>query len=73
MSASVSPSSASVINSSPRLLTVKEAASYLGSTVWFVRSLGWTGAVPHVRFGKRILFDRRDLDAFIERQKSTAA
>jgi len=57
----------------PRLLRVKEAAAYLGSTVWFIRSLAWSRAVPHVVFGKRILFDRADLDRYLESQKRATA
>lgn len=53
----------------PRLLRIKEAADYLNATVWFVRSLVWSG-FPHLRLGKRILLDRADLDLFVERQKT---
>ncbi|MCI0407279.1 MAG: helix-turn-helix domain-containing protein [Acidobacteria bacterium] len=56
----------------PRLLDVKAAAAYLGLSPWTVRAL----PVPRVRLelsnGKelrRVLFDRRDLDAWIEQQK----
>jgi len=52
-----------------RLLSVKEAASYLGVSVWTVRTLGWNGEIPEVKIGRRRLFDRRDLDAFVERSK----
>jgi excisionase family DNA binding protein len=54
---------------SPRLLTVPQAASYLSSSVWAVRSLAWSKEVPHVRIGRRVLFDLRDLDRYIERAK----
>jgi excisionase family DNA binding protein len=57
----------------PRLLRVSEAARYLGATVWFVRSMVWSDAVPHLRLGKRILFDQRDLDEFISREKRGGA
>jgi excisionase family DNA binding protein len=57
----------------PRLLPVKEAAAYLGATIWFIRSLAWNRAVPHVVFGKRILFDRADLDRYLESQKKVTA
>ncbi|MBZ5508485.1 MAG: excisionase family DNA-binding protein [Acidobacteriia bacterium] len=53
-----------------RLLTVKEAATYLASTVWFVRSLAWERRVPFLKLGKRVCFDRVDLDKFIEQEKS---
>jgi len=56
----------------PRMLTVKEAAAYLGSTIWFVRELVWGRKVRSLKFGKRIVFDRADLDAFVEQQKLAA-
>ena len=56
----------------PRMLTVKEAASYLGATVWFIRELVWGRKVRSLKFGKRIVFDRADLDAFVEQQKLAA-
>jgi excisionase family DNA binding protein len=54
------------------MLTVKEAASYLGATVWFIRELVWGRKVRSLKFGKRIVFDRADLDAFVEQQKLAA-
>jgi excisionase family DNA binding protein len=56
----------------PRMLTVKAAAMYLGATIWFVRELAWSRSVPHLVFGKRIVFDRHDLDRYIEQQKQVA-
>lgn len=55
----------------PRLLTVKDAARYLNTTMSFVRSLIWSG-FPHLRRGKRLLLDRADLDLYVERQKTEA-
>lgn len=54
------------------MLTVKEAATYLGATIWFVRELVWGRKVRSLKFGKRIVFDRADLDAFVEQQKRAA-
>lgn len=54
------------------MLTVKAAAVYLGATVWFVRSLAWGGKVPYLKFGKRLVFDKADLDKFIEKSKAVA-
>jgi excisionase family DNA binding protein len=56
----------------PRMLNVKGAAVYLGATVWFVRSLAWGGELPTLKFGKRLVFDRADLDAYIEKRKRDA-
>lgn len=50
----------------PRLLSIKAAASYLSCTVWAVRNLVWNRDVPSLKIGNRILFDRKDLDDFIE-------
>ncbi|MGB9473073.1 MAG: helix-turn-helix domain-containing protein [Candidatus Acidiferrum sp.] len=57
-------------NMQPRMLPIKEAAAYLGATVWFVRNEVWNLRLPHVKFGNRLVFDRVDLDAYIERKKS---
>jgi excisionase family DNA binding protein len=56
----------------PRLLNVKQAAAYLGATVWFVRTIAWEKKVRSVMFGNRLLFDRADLDSFIDRAKAGA-
>ncbi len=58
-----------VSNPEPRLLNVRSAAAYLGATVWFVRSLVWSRSIPYLVLGKRILFDKKDLDEYIDRQK----
>jgi len=54
-----------------KYLTVKNAAAYLGCAVSFVRhQLVYAKAVPSVRLGGRILFDRADLDAFMAARKA---
>jgi excisionase family DNA binding protein len=53
----------------PRLLPVKQAAEYLGCTVWAVRSLIWNREIPFLRLGKRLLLDKADLDRLIEARK----
>jgi excisionase family DNA binding protein len=52
-----------------RLYTIAEAAVYLGRSPWAVRSLIWTGKLPAVRDGKRVLVDIHDLDRWIEVSK----
>jgi excisionase family DNA binding protein len=47
------------------MLPIREAAAYLGATVWFIRSQVWNQKLPYVKFGNRMVFDRVDLDAFI--------
>jgi len=54
------------------LLTICATASYLSSTVWFVRRLAWERRVPFLHFGNRVLFDKADLDKYIESQKAVA-
>lgn len=54
----------------PRLLPVKAAAAYLGATVWAVRCLAWNQELPFAKIGGRLLFDRADLDAYIDRVKT---
>ncbi len=56
----------------PRLLTIKAAALYLSASVWAVRTLAWEQRVPYIRLGRRMLFDRADLDRYIEAQKQGA-
>jgi excisionase family DNA binding protein len=56
----------------PRLLRISEAAAYSGATSWFIRTKIWDGDIPHCKFGKRLLVDRADLDAFIDREKEKA-
>jgi hypothetical protein len=63
----------------PRLLDIKETARYLGGlSPWTVRGLVERGELTPVRLpslvrpgehGRRLLFDVRDLDAFVERMK----
>ncbi len=52
-----------------RLYTVKEAARYLGLSVWGVRELYYHGKIAAVRNGRHMLLDRTDLDQWIERNK----
>ncbi len=57
----------------PRMLNVRAAAEYLGATVWFLRTLAWEKKIPHAIFGNRLLFDKADLDRYVESQKVVAA
>jgi len=53
----------------PRLLSQQEGAAYLGISYWTLRDLIFRGVVPHVKIGRRILVDRLDLDAYLDRAK----
>jgi excisionase family DNA binding protein len=56
--------------SAPRLLDIKNAAHYLSTSVWQMRQLVWSKQIPNVRLGHKILFDRADLDKFVEAAKA---
>lgn len=64
--------------SGPRLLTLKEAAAYIGHSVDLVRDLVASKEIPHVPKGNgeqriHVLIDRIDLDTWIEKTKVRAA
>lgn len=56
-----------------RMYTIKEAAVYLGLSEYTVRSLLWSGALPFMKVegGRKQLLDVYDLDAYIDRHKSS--
>jgi len=63
----------------PRVLNLRAGAAYLGISYWSLRDLVLAGHVPAVRLPcprardgrmmRRLLVDRRDLDALIERSR----
>ena len=55
----------------PRLLPLKDAAAWLGLTVWAMRERIWAGDIPVVRFsgGRKMYLDVQDLEAFISTNK----
>ena len=57
----------------PRLLSQHEAARYLGISYWTVRDLVFRRHIPFVKIGRRVLVDRLDLDAYLDRSKIHAA
>ena len=52
-----------------RLCSLADAAGYLAVSDWTVRQMVWRGDLPHIRRGKRILLDLRDLEGWIDREK----
>jgi excisionase family DNA binding protein len=58
---------------SRRLVSLAEASEYLAVSDWSVRAMVWRGDLPHVRRGKRILLDLKDLDSWIDREKVRGA
>ena len=53
-----------------RLYSIDEAAAYLGRSIWGVREMLWAGKLPFVRDGRRILLDIKDMDSWIEKNKT---
>ena len=53
-----------------RLFDLNSSARYLGISYWSIRTLINNGSLPAVRIGRRLLIDRRDIDRFIEANKS---
>jgi excisionase family DNA binding protein len=54
----------------PRLLTVDQAAVYLGRPREAVQRLATFGTVPTVRADRRVFVDRLDLDKWIDENKT---
>jgi excisionase family DNA binding protein len=49
----------------PLLMTVPEAALYLGRSVWWVRERARDGRIPAKRDGARLFIPRPQLDAWL--------
>ena len=58
-----------------RLLPLKKAADYIGLTVWALRERIWAGDIPVVKFpgGRKQFIDIKDIESFIERNKTVIA
>jgi len=54
-----------------RLLDYKSAGAYLSLSYWSLLELVLNGENPHVKFGKKVLIDKEDLDQWITRNKET--
>lgn len=52
-----------------RLLSYANAAEYLGISVRGMKDLAANGEIRKVPIGHRVLFDKADVDAYIERIK----
>jgi len=52
-----------------RLISVAEAAKYLGVQKSTIYSWAWRRKIPSVKMGRRLLFDQEDLDRMIEAGK----
>ena len=56
----------------PRLLTLSQAATYLGLTTDALNAKVHMGRIPTVELDKKLRFDRLDLDRIIDQSKTTA-
>jgi len=63
------PVATPVAISGPRLLSLKDAAVYLGAHLWAVRQMVRGRELPYVQIGRKHLIDKVDLDKFIETNK----
>ncbi len=54
----------------PRLMTVEQAAVYLGRTPEAVQHMIAAGKIPTVRADRRVFLDREDLDGWIQQNKA---
>lgn len=52
-----------------RLLNIKEAARFLGTTDKTLYSKIWRREIPFIKLGRSVRFDVRDLEALIERSR----
>lgn len=55
---------------SPRLMTIEQAAAYIGRTPEAMQHLASSGKIPTVRADRRVFIDRLDLDKWIEENKT---
>ena len=58
-----------VLRVHPALLSVKEAAVYLGRSEQAVQHLVFEKELPVVRVGRRVHLDKKDLDSWIVKNK----
>jgi excisionase family DNA binding protein len=54
----------------PRLLTIEQAAAYLGRSREAIQHLASSGKIPTVRSDRRVFLDRLDLDKWIDDNKT---
>jgi excisionase family DNA binding protein len=56
-------------NDDIRLLNVREAARYLGTTAKTLYTMAWRREIVFVKMGRSLRFDIRDLEQMIEKAK----
>jgi excisionase family DNA binding protein len=52
----------------PRLLTIKQAATYCACAIWAIRQEIWSKELRACMIGSRFVIPREELDAFINRR-----
>ena len=52
-----------------RLLTVRQAAAFLGTTASTIYSKIWRREIPFIKLGRAVRLDLRDLEMLIERSR----
>jgi excisionase family DNA binding protein len=55
-----------------RLMNIREAAHYLGTTPATLYTKIWRREIPFVKIGRSVRFDVKDLEALIERSRIKA-
>lgn len=55
---------------SRRLFSINEIAHYLGRSAWTIAEMVRTGKLPYIPDGKRKLLDIRDIDRWIETNRT---
>jgi excisionase family DNA binding protein len=53
-----------------RVYSIPEASVYLGRTIWAIREMIWAGKLPVIKDGRRRLLDIKDLDDWVEKNKT---
>lgn len=56
----------------PRMLNAADAARYLGIGTFAMRGLHWERKMRGVFIGRRLLFDKNDLDKYVDALKRAA-
>ena len=59
--------------SEQRYLNVGEVADYTRSTPMSIRQQVHLRQIPHLKRGRRVLFDRLEIDAWLAKQRVAAA
>lgn len=55
-----------------RLMSYREAAGYLGISERGMKQLAAEGKIRKVQIGHRVLFDRSDVDGYVEKIKKAS-